>query len=549
MTGRRRALLYAAAAGGVSGILWLPFGLAPLLPLSFVLAMRGLRSCDGLRDAALFGLVFGAMRYAIAGHFLLALLRYSPLAIVLYLLGIAFILPMALMESTGAVWLERRVGLPRTVGFALLYAFGEVLRTLGDLSFPADLVPHAFGVAPAWLAWSRWAGPFSVTLLVLLTAVALDAAIAKRRRPRLALGLGALAAAAWLGPPLTDLAVPPPGGLRATDKAGPALRVALVQPCVRVEDKADPRRISGQWSKLERMTAAAADAGADLVVWPETARPMPLVWRDGTPLHDPEMASLSRRTGVPILYGTEIVRLRGRQLLNLYNGAALVHPDDRPVQWYAKQRLLPFVEAIPFADLLGIEREPLTPGERSLLTLVGRFTAGTRPTLFEVGPARIGVLVCYEGLYPHLGRRYRRAGANALCVLTNDGWWGRSIFPRWHAQMVAARARETGVPVIRAANTGVSSSTSAGGELEHATEVDRVTQVVVPLRPATGPATLYARTGDVVAWLLGLTVVAATLLALTPARYRPWVRPTLGDRSTRPTAPDRHAPRARQPAR
>ncbi|RMF76710.1 MAG: hypothetical protein D6738_00840, partial [Acidobacteria bacterium] len=136
MTARRAMLALAAAGGALAGLGWLEIGLAPLLPVAFALAMLGFDRAASRRDAVLFGLVFAATRYAVASHFLLALLRWSPLAIVFYLLAIAYILPFGLLEGLGGWWFERRCGLPRALGLGMLYALGEWLRRLGDLSFP-----------------------------------------------------------------------------------------------------------------------------------------------------------------------------------------------------------------------------------------------------------------------------------------------------------------------------------------------------------------------------------------------------------------------------
>ncbi|NJN64991.1 MAG: hypothetical protein HC882_09035, partial [Acidobacteria bacterium] len=160
----------AAAAGALAGLAWLPLGLAPLLPVAFLLAMLGLERAHTMGDAVRFGVVFGVLRYAVAAHFLLALLAFSPLAIAFYAMAIVFALPFAIFESTSAVWLERKTGLPRSVGFAIAYTLGEWLRTKGDLSFPADLLAHAFGTAPGFLAWSPVIGPHGVTLAIGLAA-------------------------------------------------------------------------------------------------------------------------------------------------------------------------------------------------------------------------------------------------------------------------------------------------------------------------------------------------------------------------------------------
>lgn len=525
MTKRQKIIVFAAAGGALGGLAWLPLGLAPALPLVFMIVLLGLREVENARDAVVHGVAFGLVRYAVAAHFLLALIHYSPLAIVFYAIACLFIVPYALMESVGSLWLERRCGVPRGVGYAVLYALGEFLRTLGDLSFPADLLAHAFGTAHSWLAWTGWAGPFSISLMIVLTGALLELAWTHRgsMRPALALAGGALLL--WTAPLATSLVLDPAD---ATDAALPPLRVGVVQPCASVEDKFEPARVPALWKRLERLSEEAA-VGADLVVWPETARPGRVIWQEGTPFADPKMEELSRKIGVPILYGTEILRARGRIPGALYNGAALVHPDGKAAQWYGKQRLLPFAEGVPFAEFFGWDPAKRAPGrQQSYLTMLGNFSPGPEPTIFEVGEARIGVLICYEGMYPALARTYRRNGANALVVMTNDAWWGKSLFAPWHARMIAARAREADVPVVRAANTGVSSATDRLGRFIQGSQMDRQVSLKLPLAPTTTGATVYSRTGEVLVILLLAGIVAAFATTRLRASERQGSRNTVG---------------------
>lgn len=527
MSARAALVVRAAAAGTLAGLFWLPLGLAPLFPLAMVLAIRALRQAESGDDAARFGLAFAAARYAVASHFLLALLRYSPLAIAFYLLAILFVLPWGFLEGWGSLRMETRWGIPRELGFGMLYALGEWVRSLGDLSLPADQLAHAFGSAPAWLGVGRFVGPFGFTLLVFAVAVLADRAFDARRQPALAATWGALALVAWVGPPLVDLAG------REDAAAGATIRVGVVQPAIDVREKLARDRWPGLWKHLENLTVEAA-RGADLVVWPESARPGPVVWKVGGPFADPEMEALAARVGVPILYGCEIARVEGGHLRALYNGAALARPDGGRPTWYAKQHLLPFAEGVPFARALGLD--PATrrrgPGGRdSLVTMLGNFSPGAEPTVFEVGRLRVGVLICFEGLYPGLARAYRNAGANTLVVMSNDAWWGRSLFPKWHARMVAARARENDLPVIRAANSGVSLAVDRRGRSSVSTPYGEVARFRVDVSPATGPAPFYTRHGDLaiaaILALMGLAAVAGLVgkgvdltRLLDPARKR-----------------------------
>lgn len=520
----RTALVgFGVAAGVVAGLCWLPLGLAPALPLAFVLAMLGLARAETMRDAFRFGLAFGAVRYTVAAHFLLALLAYSPLAVVFYVLAIVFALPFALFEAMGAFWLERRTGLPRSFAFAVLYTLGEWLRTLGDLSFPADMLAHAYGTAPGFLAWTSVAGPHLVTLSIGVIAATLVWAWSLRAEPRRALVPAAAALALWAGPWVFSL-----GGTTEGDAAA-TMRVGLVQPAATVEEKLLRENHARVWARLERLSEQAAQ-GADLVIWPESARPTPVVWEEGTPFADPEMTALAERLGVPILYGTEIARVSQRRLVALYNGAAIAHPDrTTPPQWYGKQRLLPFAEGVPFAKLLGWDKSKRTGGrKKGYLTLLGNFSPGPEPTIFEVGGARLGVLICYEGMYPRLARRYRQEGANALVAITNDAWWGKSLFASWHARMMASRARENDIPVVRAANSGISSISDHTGRLLASTALDEITHLQVSLTPTSTAPTVYARFGDVLVWMLVFSLVV--LVSVSLALRRPLIagRETLG---------------------
>jgi apolipoprotein N-acyltransferase len=516
MRSRTRLVLLAAAGGVLGALCWLPFHLAPWMPLAFLPAMRGFRLADSPREAVYFGLAFGVGFYTVAGHYVAALVTYSWIALVLYAIQTLYFLPFVTVEAWGAYWIERRVGLPRTFGFALLHSLFEWTRTLGDLTDPADMYAHAFGTHPAWLVWSSWTGPYFVSLMILIVAALLELAVEWRGRPTRAAGVAAIAAILWLAPPVGDLFV----AGRAPEHPE-SIRVGIVQPSISVKDKLDREQWPVTWGRLEDLSREAA-RGADLVLWPESARPGPVLWRDDEPFSDPRMEELARELGVPILYGCEIARVVDGDVVALYNGAALARADGLPGDWYGKQQLLPFVEGVPYADLLGwdpAKARRKQKGKRSYLTLAGNFSPGPRSTVFEVGPARIGVLICYEGFYPQLVRRYSQDGANALCVMTNDAWWGYTVFAPWHARMISARAREAGVPVVRAANSGVSSITDRFGRMGEATDLFEVTTLQVDLAPSPSGPTLYERWGNVYIWIGWLTV--AILVVVGWRRGRP----------------------------
>lgn len=520
----RLTLLLGALGGGLLALGWLPTGLAAIYPFLLLPLLLGFRRVETSRQAILFGSVFGAARFAVGAHFVLALIRFSGLAAVFYLLAILYILPFAIFECWTSLFLERKTGFPRTVSLALLIPLTEKLRTLGDLGFPADLHVHGMGLVPAWLSIARWTGPFGISILIFLCAALLAhgwSAWPDRRRAAAWIGAGA---ALWCLPALIALLLPgQPSGPRCT------FRVGIVQPNVTLDDKKFPDRWPAMMERMETLTAEAA-RGTDLVLWPETARPAFVPLRNGK-AEDREMGELARKIGKPILYGANIAEIEGTEVVALYNGAVLINPDGKVADWYGKQKLLPFAEAFPFANLFG-----MTPRERAKssdhsghLSMMGNYTPGPRPTLFKVGPARIGVLICYEGLFPNLSRQFSLSGANVLAVITNDFWWGHSVFPTWHSQLITTRAREVDLPILRAANNGISGIADRSGPFAGLTALDEVRSVTLAVELEDSAPTFYARTGD---WPLGLALVV-----LCGAAIRGWVRRRPGGAPFSPPPP------------
>ncbi|MBP7146417.1 MAG: apolipoprotein N-acyltransferase [Acidobacteria bacterium] len=487
------------------GVCWSSGLLAPAIPIWMFLLFLAAAPLTTVRQAARLGAVSGLAQYAVGAHFQLALVAYSSLAVAIYLMTLLYIVPFAAGCLALAFWLERRTGVRRELGIALLFPLLEVFRAVSPLSLPADLTAHAFGRLPAWLAWSPWIGPYGVTLWSTLVAYLAWRAICVRRRAPLRAAFATGALLLWLAPPLTHVA----RGRGDTAQAAP-FKVAIVQPSLSLEQKLDRSYAPDIWRRLEELTLAGS-SGVDLVLWPETIRPGPVLWNDNEPFHDAEVEAIARKAGVPILYGCVIGRVDPavRRVSALYNGAALARPDGSPGAWYGKQQLVPFLERVPFARWIGYDPAQRAASNRSWLTLLGNFSQGPEATIFSVGPARIGALICYEGLYPALARQYRRDGANLLAVMVNDSWWGRTFFPAWHARMSAARAIETGNPVVRAGNNGVSCAIGRDGRLIGETRLSEVTTLVASVDVGPVPDTLYVRYGN---WILLLdALVLATL--------------------------------------
>jgi apolipoprotein N-acyltransferase len=272
------------------------------------------------------------------------------------------------------------------------------------------------------------------------------------------------------------------------------LDVGIVQANIDQGQKWDP---AFQHQALEThalLTAEAKRAGAALVVWPETAVPF---YFQSESLQREQLLGLASQTEVDLLFGSPAFGYDQGGLRH-FNRAYLVRRDGSVGGSYDKLQLVPFGEYVPFQRVLFFVDE--------VVDAVGDFAAGEEATVFALPGGRFGVLICYEGIFPDLSRRFVARGADFLVNITNDAWFGDTSAPHQHLAMVTLRAVENRVPVVRAANTGISAIVDVDGRIrwqtalfEPTTRVDQVEWLTV--------RTLYTRYGDLFVALCGLASV------------------------------------------
>jgi apolipoprotein N-acyltransferase len=290
------------------------------------------------------------------------------------------------------------------------------------------------------------------------------------------------------------------------------LRVALVQANIAQEDKWDAEKLLGNIERHMAQTHDAAARGARLVVWPESAVGFHY---DDTPPVAEALDGLARQLGLYLLFGNDDREGFGPDERS-YVGAKLLTPEGRLALRYHKLRLVPFGEYVPLQPLL-------TLGGRygaKLVQQVSDFTPGEAALVARVDERPLSVMICYEAIFPDLGRRFAANGAGLLVNITNDAWYGRTSAPHQHLAMASFRAVENGIYLVRAANTGISAVVDARGRiLERTSLFERATLVRdVPILAAD---TFYARHGDVFGLACVLLTLIATGVALWPQRVMP----------------------------
>jgi apolipoprotein N-acyltransferase len=248
------------------------------------------------------------------------------------------------------------------------------------------------------------------------------------------------------------------------------------------------------------LSTAPAGRRPDATIWSETAVPF-LLDRDRGLLAESAAAAAPGR----LILGIRRVE-ETPEGPRWFNSLAVLAPDGGTAAVYDKHRLVPFGEYVPFgAALRGLGLPALTT-----LTESG-FSAGPGPRLVAVpGVPPFLPLICYEAIFPH-GLRAPGGRPEWLVQVTNDAWFGTASGPYQHLAQARVRAIEQGLPLARAANTGVSAMIDPYGRVVAGIGLGETGFVDVEL-PAALPVTAYVRFGD-----LPALIVSALLLGLTVA--------------------------------
>ena len=400
----------------------------------------------------------------------------------------AWMIPIALPAMAGglalfwggALALAHRIGRGVWAGplaFAGCWMLGEGLRGVVLTGFPWAQPGYALVDVPP-IQVAAYLGINGVTFLALLCGTFIGVALGPgRMMPRavfavLALGIGA---GSWaVG--AARLAIPD------APRAEP-VQVGLVQPNVPQAEKWRPDLRNAQLADLLEKTRDLSSQGAEVVIWPEAATPFPLAEDENL------RVAIGQRMapGGVVLAGGIRVEGRGTPQQRVHNSLIAIGYDGALLKTYDKQHLVPFGEYVPFDGLL------TRLGVRAVISLPGGFSPGAaQDRALTVGALPpFGAMICYEAIFPHEVLA-RHASVDWLVHVTNDAWFGRVAGPQQHLVQTRVRAIERGVPIARAANTGISAMIDAKGRIVKALPLNQSGTVLAMLPPVTS-ATLYSR--------------------------------------------------------
>jgi len=435
-----------------------------LVPLLF--ALKGKTPKQHLGLAYLFGLAFNATALFWTWRVTLP----GTIAMIL-ILAFYWALPFWIFGLSKKLWGRRAYLL-----LPFLLVGLEYFRTLGELAFPWTNLSYTQSYYTSWLQVLPFAGDTLLSFWIVLLNILIFCGLENSGKKRW-LGFAA-AFALWLAPGIYGAQV------LENARTEPVMKVALLQGNIDSWSKWDAAFTQNSFDVYRALTFVAAAQGADFLVWPETGAPCYLLQEPDYLYQVMAMAQVAKRE---MLVGTLAYRTIGPDQYLYYNAAYHFDTLGRPSMPYSKLHLVPFGETIPFSGQVRVLKDihvgqaDFTPGD-SILLLSSSF-----------GP--YAALICYEVVFPDLVRRFVLKGAKFLVNVTNDGWYGRTNGPYQHERMAAFRAVENRIPLVRAANSGISAAFDPYGRVISEGELfkKQVVMAEIPLRQET---TFYSRWGD-----------------------------------------------------
>jgi apolipoprotein N-acyltransferase len=504
LTGWRRHLL-AFAVGLLSALSFAPFGIFPFLLLAFAVLVLLIDGAQRLRrpiwGAAFVGWTFGL------GHFLAGLywVGYAftvdasahawqiPFVAVLFPGWLAVYLSAGFAVAS-ALW---RPGAARIFIFSAAYGVAEWVRGHALTGFPWNLPAYGWSASLGVLQSTALIGAYGLSLLTILLGASFARFCDRDSRAYLMpTAMIALFAVIWIGGEVR-LATVNPGDV-------PGVRLRVVQPDVPQNEKYVPRYVARNWQRLLDLSNARSDRPITHLIWPEAAPPF-LLTREASALDDIALLTNGNRV---LLTGSERVLATPDGDFHYFNSFYIFAHGGQLLDVYDKFHLVPFGEYLPFSDLL------TALGISKIVDSPGGFTPGDGPHTYVIpGAPEAGPLICYEILFP--GAVVGRTRPGWFVNVTDDSWFGPSTGPYQHLLTARVRAIEEGIPVARAANTGISAVIDPLGRITASLGLGRMGIVDASLPEALGE-TPYARLGDLAFVLLLITcAIGGYLGALT----------------------------------
>ncbi len=491
----RQALALSLIAWGFYALAFPPLPLGPAAPILLVPWFIVLNRCK--RGTIMFATFWSGMLFNTINYYWIYNVMHvetAPSGLILF--GLVLLIAFFSVHNVFAAFvytLARSIkikGKPWLLAlFPLFYAGIEMTRTRGDFSFPWSHLGYVFGNHLELLQALSIIGIFGYTTIIIASNMIVEKGIRregiKKKWPVL-IPVFILAALAIQGSIVLSRTDAQPFYIKEGDKAP---NIALIQPSIAQGAKWSRVRFDSIVDKTLGMAYDSVPDSTDIILMAETAIPdhirrQPQVIR--------RLQKLANDKDAYVLTGAlDHMRIKnsdGPRRYEIYNSSFMFSPGGHNGwQRYIKKHLVPFSERIPFDDIFPILNY-VDFGE-------GDFVPGTETPVYDL--YHWTPYICYDAIFGDLVREAAREGSRLMVNITNDGWFGRSTAPGNHLNLVRYRAIETGMPVARIANSGISAFIDQYGHYSHNTNLFETTVVQRKMQLKTRH-TLYERIGDTV---------------------------------------------------
>jgi len=455
------------------------FAFAPFLLL--------LNSCQSRKQAFATGWWFGfgffvAGLYWIANALLIDPLKFAWL-IPFAVCGLPAILAICLGLVAVLTYMLPRPGWRRIVIFAGFWLLMEIARSYLFTGFPWNLIGYSWDFSDSFIQIASvtgiWGLSFIAVLFGAMPYVFLQPEISRKQRIIFPAIILAIMAAIFIF------------GMIRLDGAimwGRKLQVNLIQANIPQTLKWNPAEAKENFMRHLELTSYTDKKLADnLIVWPESAVPFLLQ----------EQPELLRAITDVMPHGAYLatggIRLEGNQRENsrYWNSFFVIDDEADILGVYDKSHLVPFGEYVPFRKFL--------PFIEKVAGGMGDFSVGGGPKTINLPDGiKIGPLICYEIIFPHQVVESENR-PDIIVNVTNDGWYGFSTGPYQHFETARMRAVEEGIPVIRAANSGISGAIDRYGRVIARLGLNKKgnlqSEIVLPNRGENYTKTTFGRFG------------------------------------------------------
>jgi len=442
---------------------------------------------------------------------------------------VAILLNAALMVIPFWLFHLARKAMP-ALGYAAFIAFWitfEYFHLNWELTWPWLTLGNGFAEVPAWVQWYEYTGVFGGTLWI-LTANILALQVWLKRKEIQAWRWPAVRLGLWLLLPLAFSL----WRYATYEEKGTPIDVIVVQPNFEPHYEKFAISPSRQLDRFLRLSDSLLDEQVQYIVYPETVfggleltRLNQFSLIRGIRDHFKAYPGLHLVTGLDAyrIYAPgepkgEAVRQHVRSpgdttFYESSNIAAQITMGEEDIQLYLKSKLVPGPENFPYNELLWFF-EPVV--DQLGGTTAGLATQPERSVFISTAP--IGPVICYESVFGEYYGGYVRQGAQAIFIMTNDGWWDNTAGHRQHLHFASLRAIETRRSIARSANTGISAFISQRGDIRQPTAYGETTAIRQQIL-LNDALTLYVRMGDMIG-RVAMFLAALILLNVLARRLR-----------------------------